>query len=365
MRALEALSQSQRHEVFDARDDLRQGTMHTGKLETSPSIGIVIVNWNSFEVLRVCLSSLAKLEEQFSQVIVIDNCSAQGQGALPQLRPLNTKYIQLKHNIGFAKANNIAIAQLSQCEWVALVNPDVFVDQNWMKCLKDASERCREYSFFACQLLWANDPKRFDGVGDGYHMSGMAWSWGQGCRVDECSLFEKEVFAPCAAAALYRRDVFLEVGGFDEDFFCYFEDVDLAFRLRLAGYKCMLVPEAIVHHVRSATTGGKGSDLSVYYGYRNMVWCFFKNMPGGLFWVFLPLHIGLNFLTILQCAMRGQGKVAIRAKWHALKGLPRMWKKRRRIQQARVVSINQIWQILNKCLWPHSVLRNRPLKKLK
>ena len=339
--------------------------MHVGKLDAHSSIGIVIVNWNSFEVLRICLKALSSLEEQYSQVIVIDNFSSQDQRGLPQLRPLNTQYIQLNRNVGFAKANNIAISHLSDCEWVALVNPDAFVDQNWFKCLRDASERCREYSFFACQLLWANDPQRLDGIGDGYHISGMAWSWGQGCRVEECSLFEQEVFSPCAAAALYRRDVLLEVGGFDEDFFCYFEDVDLAFRLRLAGYKCMLVPGAIAHHVRSATTGGGGSDFSVYHGYRNMVWCYFKNMPGVLFWVFLPLHVGMNFITILQFVLRGQGKIILSAKWDALKGLPRMWQKRKRIQEARVASVSQIWQVLNKCVWPNSVLRNRPLKKIK
>jgi GT2 family glycosyltransferase len=93
---------------------------------------------------------------------------------------------------------------------------------------------------------------------------------------------ECEIFSPCAAAALYRRSALLEVGGFDEDFFCYVEDVDLGFRLRLAGYRCLYVPLSVAHHIGSGTTGGKNSDFSVYHGHRNLVWAFVKNMPGVL-----------------------------------------------------------------------------------
>jgi GT2 family glycosyltransferase len=144
----------------------------------------------------------------------------------------------------------------------------------------------------------------------------------------------------------------MEVGGFDEDFFCYAEDVDLGFRLRLAGHRCLLVPDAVVRHVGSATTGGQKSDFAVYHGHRNLVWTYMKNMPGALFWLFLPLHILLNLVTVLWFSLRGQGRVIMRAKRDALCDLPRMWRKRREIQRARRAPVGEIWRALDKRLWP-------------
>ncbi len=108
---------------------------------------------------------------------------------------------------------------------------------------------------------------------------------------------EREVFSACAAAALYRRDVFEALGGLDEDFFCYMEDVDLGFRLRLAGWGCTYVPTAVVHHVGSATSGRR-SHFTTYHGHRNLVWVFFKNMPGALLWLYLPQHFSLTSSSV-------------------------------------------------------------------
>jgi GT2 family glycosyltransferase len=149
------------------------------------------------------------------------------------------------------------------------------------------------------------------------------------------------VFSACAAAALYRRDAFEAVGGFDEDFFCYLEDVDLGFRLRLAGHRCTYVPDAVVHHVGSATTV-KDSDFAVYHGHRNLVWAYVKNMPGRLFWLFLPQHIAANLYIVVRYAIEGRWRVVMKAKWDAIQGIPRMWKKRRAIQAQRIASIAKI-----------------------
>jgi GT2 family glycosyltransferase len=151
---------------------------------------------------------------------------------------------------------------------------------------------------------------------------------------------------------LYRRQALVDIGGFDEAFFCYVEDVDLGFRLRLAGHKAMYVPEAVVRHVGSATTGGQGSDFSVYHGHRNLVWTFVKNMPGVLFWLLLPLHLLLNLVTIGMYIARGQGGMIFRAKKDAVKGLPQVWSKRKQIQASRIATVRDIWRILDKRLIP-------------
>ena len=153
-------------------------------------------------------------------------------------------------------------------------------------------------------------------------------------RVATWPAAEIEVFAPCAAAALYRRAAFEEIGGFDERFFCYFEDVDLGFRLRLRGYRCLYVPDAIVRHVSSALSGYR-SDFAVYHGERNAVWTFVKNMPGPLFWLYLPQHLALNVAALFYYPWRGQGRVVWRAKRDAILGLPAALRERRAVQQRR------------------------------
>jgi GT2 family glycosyltransferase len=132
---------------------------------------------------------------------------------------------------------------------------------------------------------------------------------------------------------LYRRDAFEELGGFDEQFFCYFEDVDLGFRLRLRGHRCVYIHSAVVRHVSSASSGYR-SDFAVYHGERNAVWTFVKNMPAPLLWLYLPQHLALNLAALLFYPMRGQGKSVWRAKMDALRGLPAVLKQRRRVQAA-------------------------------
>lgn len=321
-------------------------------LNRVPAVGAVVVNWNSTEHLRHCLAGLAAQEIPFARVVVIDNGSSDPPDELPHPCPENPHYIQLPYNVGFAQANNIALQHLRDCKWIALVNPDAFLQPGWLSRMLDAATRHPTFCCLASRLVMADRQATLDGLGDVYHASGLVWRDGHGLQVDERAMSEREVFSPCAAAALYRRDAFVAAGGFDEDFFCYVEDVDLGFRLRLAGHRCMLVPDAVALHVGSATTGGKRSDFAVYHGQRNLVWAFIKNMPGALFWVLLSFHLAINAASLVRFALRGQGKVILRAKWDAIKGIRKMWRKRREIQASRVASVWEIWRAIDKRLIP-------------
>ena len=140
----------------------------------------------------------------------------------------------------------------------------------------------------------------------------------------------EEVFGPCAGAALYRKEMLEEIGLFDEDFFLYMEDVDLAFRGRLAGWKCIYVPEAKVYHHHGGTAGF-GSDLSVYYGNRNVIWYAIKDFPLVLLLTSLPFILARNLAVIPYYVLRGQGRVILKSKLDALKGVPGMLRKRSQI----------------------------------
>jgi GT2 family glycosyltransferase len=229
-----------------------------------------------------------------------------------------------------------------------LLNPDAYPEPEWLEQLVETAKAHPDYAMFGSRQVVADHFGLLDGEGDIYHVSGLVWRSGHGRPVSAGAQDPREIFSPCAAAALYRADVLRRVGGFDEDFFCYVEDVDLGFRLRLLGHKALLVPAAVVHHVGSATTGGGQSDFALYHGHRNLVWTYVKNMPGLLFWICLPLHLFLNLVTLAIFSWRGKGPTVFRAKRDALRGLPKIWAKRRKIQRERVVSSAEIWRILDK-----------------
>ena len=296
-------------------------------------IAVVIVNWNGGDWLRRCLESVASQERRPDRVVVVDNASQDGSlEAALRLFP-RVESIRLGTNVGFAAANNVALRACGDCDFVALLNPDAFATPSWLARLAGAAERHPDHAMFASQIRMADDPGRLDGAGDVYHVSGLAWRAGHGTR-GPLSDAPREVFSPCAAAALYRRDALLDIGGFDERYFCYLEDVDVGFRLRLRGHRCLYVPDAVVHHVGSGSTG-KGSDFSVYHGHRNLVWTFLKDMPASLLALSLPQHLLLNLLSVAWFALHGRGRVILRAKWHALRGLPAVLAERRGVQRQR------------------------------
>jgi GT2 family glycosyltransferase len=313
-----------------------------------PKVTVVIVNWYGEQFLERCLNTLLVQTVKPNEIILVDNASTDGSlevaGRFPSVRLLAQD-----SNTGFARGNNLAInAAAEGSEWIALLNPDAFPEPCWLEeCLLSA-QRNPQFDIFGSKLVNASAPQLLDGTGDACHISGLVWRTAHGVPVSHLGDSECEIFSPCAAAALYRRSALLEVGGFDEDFFCYVEDVDLGFRLRLAGHRCLYVPKSVVHHVGSGTTGGQNSDFSVYHGHRNLVWTFVKSMPGLLFWLLLPLHLMLNLGSIVWFALRGQGRVVWRAKRDALLGLPKMWRKRQKLQKSRKASISEIWRVLDK-----------------
>lgn len=315
----------------------------------SAPVGVIIVHYNADCYLRRCLESLRNQTLRPRKIVVVDNASTQGppywlHAAFPEVTPLF-----LDKNVGFAAANNLAIRDRVETEWMALLNPDAYPEPTWLAELMVAAERYPKYSCFGSHMIDAKDRSRLDGTGDIYHVSGLTWRRDHRRPVSLGRRGADEIFSPCAAAALYRRETVLAVGGFDEHYFCYLEDVDLAFRLRLAGHRCRYVPDAVVYHVGSASTGFR-SDFSVYYGHRNLVWTYVKNMPFVLFWLFLPLHVLLTVASVVLLTLRGQGKVVWRAKRDALFGLRRVWRQRRQIQAQAKAGAGDIWRVLYKGL---------------
>jgi GT2 family glycosyltransferase len=298
------------------------------------TVAVLIVNWNGGSLLRQCLESLAQQRRRPDHVIVVDNASTDDSLRQAENALRGVQVIPLAANVGFARANNIAAAAAPHVDALALLNPDAFPGPEWLEALVQAADREPTVAAFASRMVLASSPGYLDGAGDSYHASGRAWRNGHRRPVEGWLASDVEVFAPCAAAALYRRAAFDEVGGFDEQYFCYFEDVDLGFRLRLCGHRCLYVHDAVVRHMGSALSGYR-SNFAVYYGERNAVWTFFKDMPGPLLWLYLPQHLALNILALLYYPWRGQGGVVLKAKLDALRGLPSALRRRKTVQALR------------------------------
>ena len=309
----------------------------------SDKTAVIVVNFNGGDFLDRCLTSLECQTFSGFKTFVLDNASEDGSiDGLEQRFP-EIEIIRLERNIGFAAANNRVVRQAEGYDWVALLNPDAFADPDWLANLHRVAKENPNHSFFGSHMRRHDSSGLLDGTGDVYHVSGLAWRRDHGMPEDRIPRATGEIFSPCAAAAMYRRDVFLEAGGFDERFFCYFEDIDLAFRLRLLGHRCLHVSDAAVEHIGSATTG-RQSDFAVYHGHRNMVWAYAKNMPASM--LSLPQHILANLAALVYFSLRGQAAPIFKAKWDALAGLGTALVQRRKLQKEIKISLPDLKAII-------------------
>lgn len=314
------------------------------------SLSIIIATWNSDAYLQTCLSSLAQQTFRNFEVVIVDNGSIEfDEGKIINVWPsLTIKVFSLKENKGFATACNLGARQAAG-EWLAFLNADAFPTPTWLEQFHAAVQRYPEAGAFSSFLYQANNPALIDDIGDVYNFSGSAWKRGYGYPLSQAPQQPKRIFSANAAAAFYRRDAFLEIGGFDEEFFSYFEDVDLGFRLNLYGYQCLFLPDAKAAHVGSSSTG-KDSDFALYHYHRNMEWVYLKNMPPLLFWVYLPIHLAVGLVFLIYFLGVGKFKVVLRAKLDAIKGIKKMIAKRRKIQAERKAGTQEINRLINKNL---------------
>jgi GT2 family glycosyltransferase len=309
----------------------------------TPSIDVIIVNYNAGGRLARCVRHLAAQTLAPSSVIIVDNAST--DSSLEEARAatdeagLAVTIIEAGGNIGFAAANNLA-AQSARADWLAFLNPDAYAHPDWLEQLDHAIVKYPWADAFGSTQLDANAPTRIDGAGDVYNVYGIPYRGGFGAAASDLPP-TGECFAPCAAAALWRRETFERLGGFDERFFCYGEDVDLGFRLRLGGGRSVQVVEAVVLHEGSGLSG-RHSDFAVYHGNRNKIWLAYKNMPGLLYWPFLPVRLFANLCLLIVAALRGQGDVYFRALRDGVSGLSSFSEDRRRLQKTRKASLGDL-----------------------
>ena len=310
-------------------------------LEDRPQadVTVIIIAYASERHIARCLASVRAQTVRPARVVLVENGSPDDRRLSAADMPDWVEFHENRDNLGFAAANNRA-AETVATKWIAFLNPDAFPEPDWLEQLLAATERHPEAAFFGSTQLAAGYAGLLDGVGDVYHAVGFPYRGGYG-RPARITPPEGSVFSVCAAASLNRRDVFEALGGFDESYFCYCEDVDLCFRGRLLGHEAVQVSDARVHHVGYASTG-RYSEFAIYHGTRNRLWTFLKDMPGPLLYLLAPVHAAATLIQTGSALRRGLIKPFLRALRDGLKDWPRIRKERRIVQSARSVPWTRI-----------------------
>ena len=270
---------------------------------------VVVISYNSEATLALCLEALGRQTFTDFHLLLIDNASdKRPRSYLPAL-PYPHTFADMEDNLGFAGGMAEAIDQ-TDSPLVAALNPDAFAEPTWLAELVAAADQYPDVAAFGSLQRSAQDPTCIDGFGDHYLVTGQAWR-GQSAPNDDQLAYS---FGVCAAAALYRTGTVRSVGNFDRSFFCLYEDVDLSFRLRLAGYHCAVAPRAVVNHVGGASFKTRGALLQSLIG-RNQWWVLLKNMP----LILLPLAIPGFFAVELLAALRGHRPGSLRGLWEGVR----------------------------------------------
>lgn len=310
------------------------------------TVSVIIPSWNGASLLPACLNSLRAQTFQDFEVLVVDNASADDTTALVRRNYQDVRLITLTVNRGFTGAVNTGIAQ-SQGPLIALLNQDVEAAPHWLEEIVRAAHTHPEAGAIACKIMLYDHRDHFHSAGDGYRRDGIpvnrgVWQKDVGQYDTECP-----VFAACGGAAAYRRHVLDQIGWFDESFFMYCEDVDLAWRQQLAGWSTIYTPRAIAFHRLSASGGGVTAS---YYTGRNTIYVIVKNVPGPLLQKYWPAMVAAQWRIFRDAVRAWRGAAArarLRGQWVGLLTWPRMLGKRSAIQRSRRVSIAYLESLLD------------------
>lgn len=327
-----------------------------------PKVGVIVVNWNRLELLKRCLDSLAAQTHPSFEVCVVDNGSIDGSAdyveALIPRFPVPLRLIRNSENRGFCAANNQGI-QASSNELVALLNNDAEAEPDFLKALESTMRTSPDVGMVAAKILVWEDPTRIDKCGHLIYPDGQNRGRGSG-QIDRGQFDRVEpILWPDGCAAMYRRELFDDVGGFDEDFFAYADDAELGLRARQARWECLYTPHARVSHHRGATLG-LGSSRRLKLIERNRVLLAVKLFPWNLLWA-----NGWYFMARIAAgawaALRNRGEIRhypgaggkVGAAWALMAGtaaavplIPRMLRKRRLLRSKRRLSPRQLRRLI-------------------
>ena len=264
-------------------------------------VSIIIPNFNGKQYLKDCLNSIKKQNFSLYEVIIIDNGSTDESVEYIKDNYDEFTLIQNRENLGFATAVNQGI-KASNAEYVFLLNNDTELEVECVSKLLNCIDKDETIFAVSSKMIQNQNRNLIDDAGDEYTILGFTQKVGNN-RSTEFYQRKREIFSACAGAAIYRRNIFDIIGYFDENFFAYMEDLDISYRARIYGFKCVYCPEAVVYHHVSATSGSKYNTFKIRLAARNNVYVPYKNMPWPqliLNLLFLILGFLIKYLVFIK-----------------------------------------------------------------
>jgi len=324
---------------------------------------VVVLNWNRKHLLRSCLESLERQRGVRFEVVVVDNGSRDGSAEMVEeefIRPrrLPLRLICNPTNRGFCAANNQGIAA-ARGEFIALLNNDAEAEPGWLAALRGAFDGDPQVGMAASKILCYDDPHRIDKVGHWIYPDGQNRGRGSGDPDDGRYDRREQVLWADGCAAMYRRAMLDEIGGFDEDFFAYGDDAELGLRARIAGWTCIYEPGAVVRHRRASSLGVE-SVRRVELIERNRVLLAVKLFPWSLLWL-NGFYYAARLSAGALAALAGRGEAArfagvkgklrlagalLRGDAQALLLLPKMLSKRRQFERRRRLTPREVRRLI-------------------
>ena len=317
---------------------------------------IVIVSFNSGSDLQTCVNHLARQTFPDFEVVIVDNDSPGEEFKNLQLPDSRFRIIKSDRNLGFAGGSNFGAKQTTS-PWIITLNPDAWPEPDWLMALHNAAQIYQDSAILSSTIVTTSDPNILESFGNGLSIFGFAFPCGNGTLLSDAPDGLWEVFAACGAAAAYNREMFFLMEGFDESFFCYLEDIDLAYRIRLAGGKCIHVSDAIVKHV-----GSSSSDMVAGFRHensaRNNTGLIVKNTPLFALLIILPTYILASIWLIFRTRKNHNNRARRKGFISGLKLFPIYLKKRKNVFSHSKINLVDI---LKKMSWAPSSLRRTPL----
>lgn len=322
------------------------------------SVFVVIPNYNGAARLAASVDSVLAQTYKNFELIIVDN------GSVDESRTIIARYekkdkrvrgVLLDKNYGYTGGVNpgFELAIKENTQFVAPFNNDAIADKNWLKHLASYLEAHDEAGIAACKLLHA-DGKTFDSTADLYTIWGLPYPRGRDEPVSDKYDQQTDIFGASGGASMYRVAMLREIGIFDQDFFAYYEDIDISFRAHLAGWKVAFVPQSLVYHEEGATSKAMASGFTTYQFMKNVPIVLIKDVPGRL-WLRVALRLWLAYsMYFANAVLQGRGGAAFRGWLMAWRLLPKKLAERRRVQRGRKVSIDYINSIITHDLPPNA-----------
>ncbi|MBC7404811.1 MAG: glycosyltransferase family 2 protein [Cytophaga sp.] len=320
--------------------------------QVDPITAVVVPNWDGEDTLGACLDSLIS-QSLPAEIVLVENGSTDGSLRLLAKKYPNVTVLPQSQNLGFAGGVNVGISHAIELgyDFVALFNNDAIAETDWLKKLLGGMSD-NTIGITTCTFMGI-DKKHLDSTGDQFTVWGLPYPRGRG--ESDLAKFrnQTDIFGASGGASLYRVSMLKEIGLFDEDFFAYYEDVDISFRAQLAGWKVKYVPEAIAYH-DTGSTSRKIKGFTTYQTMKNQPLVIFKNVPARYLWPITWRFMIAHTLFFLRAVSRGHGWIALKGDAEGTRLLFKKGGERRRIQKSRKVSDEYVWSIMTHDLPPNA-----------